>query len=683
MAIKPEAMDIHFAARPDESELARLLDEAFDVTSGTTLGQQSIWIADPKQHVRERFGLQHEVLVVYSPHQTTDARTLTAIEQISRDPSFRHRIDKVIVLLIHRGDREQTEDLAKTDLDRLIIPIQVDELRDPGRGTIFLRRRIASRTGEIDLFGKSSPISADRYFFGRNDLVQSLAARITSQGENGGLFGLRKTGKTSVLKAIQRRVSDRPVVAAYMDCSSPGVHSARWWEALEGIAERLAETVSKRFGVAPKLRLDYSLSNAGLRFAADISMLINEAPAERLTIMLDEVEYITPGIAGALGQHWDGDFVPFWQTIRATHQELDGRFTFIVAGVNPACVQEPRIGHVPNPIFQLGQPHYLEPFTIPAVREMVRTLGRYSGLRFEEDVYGYLQSTYGGHPFLIRIACSEVSRDTDRSRVDAATLVNCNSFTNRSLAIRSRLAEPIRDILLSLVWWYPEEYDLLQILAAGGESFFKDYLAQHGNSVVRFAQYGILAPDLSGRFAIADLQQFLLEDGEVYKKQISPFTRGDMPPELLPEVPDLEALAQLFTKKTELEILLRGTIIMYLGVLCNWDNTKIAEHMSKGLGGKRERKNPDQLFLGRTPQEVINDLFTIDLKSIIMANWGTFAPLFDSNQTRFEMNMDTVNRARRVDAHTKPVAPREVQEFNNSYEWMLSRLRRVPNLPSL
>jgi len=199
MAIKQEALDIHFAARADERELARLLDEAFDITSGTKYGTRSIWIADPKAHVKERFGLQQEVLVVYSPHPTTDARTLTAIEEISRNPEYRHRLDKVLVLLIHNGDPQQTQDLVNTDLDRLIVAFGADELRNHKRGTIFIRQRIASRTGEIDLFGKTSPISADRYFFGRDDLVQTLVARVTAQGENGGLFGLRKTGNTKTV----------------------------------------------------------------------------------------------------------------------------------------------------------------------------------------------------------------------------------------------------------------------------------------------------------------------------------------------------------------------------------------------------------------------------------------------------------------------------------------------------
>ncbi|MDO7849687.1 hypothetical protein Q5H92_25210 [Hymenobacter sp. M29] len=678
--IKPEASRIHFDVRPDEQVLARHLEEAFDVTHGAHLGGgRSIWVIDPKPQVRERFGLQLEVLALYSPHKITDARTLTAIDQTLRDPDYKHRIDNVLFLLIHAGDVEATKILAKSDVDKIIIPIHVDELLNPARGSVFLRQKIASHTGEVDLFGKSSPISSDKYFFGRDDLVQTLIARITSHHETGGLFGLRKTGKTSVLKAIQRRVADRAIIAEYMDCSNPGVHSARWWDLLEEIVGRLSQEIKRREGKDQRARLNYTQSNAGLRFSSDIKLLIGDSSTEQVILIFDEIEYITPNIAGALGQHWDDDFVPFWQSIRSVHQELDGKLSFIVAGVNPACVQEPRIGETPNPIFQLAQPEFLAPFNTKAIREMVRTLGKYAGLKFDEDVYQYLQSSYGGHPFLTRIACSEVWRATDRTSVIESTRVTIADFEKRKPEIRARLSQPIRDILLSLVWWYPEEYELLQILASGDDDFFRDYLANSTTSVVRFAQYGILSSDLDGQFAIADLRDFLNKYGEEYKKSISNFMRGDMPPELLPEVPDLDVLADLFKKKCDVEIQLRQAIIIYLGILCNWDNGKIAEHMGKALTGKRERTNPEHLFIGRRPQDVINELFTVDLKSIIIHNWSTFAPLFESNKSRFEMNMDTINRARRVDAHTKPVSKKEAEEFNNSYQWMLNRLSKVPS----
>src|SRR6266545_4415855 len=74
--------------------------------------------------------------------------------------------------------------------------------------------------------------------------------------------------------------------------------------------------------------------------------------------------------------------------------------------------------------------------------------------------------------------------------------------------------------------------------------FGHEYLADQPQTVVQFARYGILGRE--GEFAIADLRQFLNDHGESYKREISPFLRGDMPPELLPEVPDMDVLSRLF-----------------------------------------------------------------------------------------------------------------------------------------
>ena len=95
--------------------------------------------------------------------------------------------------------------------------------------------------------------------------------------------------------------------------------------------------------------------------------------------------------------------------------------------------------------------------------------------------------------------------------------------------------------------------------------------------------------------------------------------------------------------------------MLYLGVKHNWDPRKIADAMVRGLNRRSDRKNPGELFVGRTPQEVLIELYTLDLKTIVMENWDVFGPLFEGNKSRFEMNMDTINRARRVETHTKPI----------------------------
>ena len=412
MAIKPEADAAHFDSHSSEQALASRLDEGFDITYGRPWGDLAMWLSEPKSHMRERFGFAKELLTVYSKHKRTDARVLTTIEDISRTPEFKHRMERAVVLLIHSGEAEETRQLLQEHPDWIIVPISTNELMNPDRGTLFLRARIAETIGTLDLFGMSSPITSDRYFFGRNDIVQQHIVRLIDRGENAGLFGLRKTGKTSVLFAIARRLEDRPILTEYIDCQNPGIHAARWWQVLETVAERCADSLRRDKRRTVKTSR-YDEVSAGNLFLKDVRSLLDHGQLQHVVILFDEIEYMTPRISGPLGQHWDSDFVPLWQTIRAVHHEVKGRLTFSVAGVNPAAVTTSHFGQTSNPIFQLATPAYLSPLDTPQVRDMVRTIGRYSGLNIEEPVYKYLSETYGGHPFLIRIACSEVTRVVD------------------------------------------------------------------------------------------------------------------------------------------------------------------------------------------------------------------------------------------------------------------------------
>ncbi len=594
MAIKPEADDAYFRSRPDERELANRLDEGFDVTYGRTWGDLAMWLSEPKSHMRERFGFAKELLVIYSKHHRTDARVLTAIENISRTPDFKHRMERAIVLLIHQGDQEETRQLLQEHPDWIVVPIPASELNHPERGDLFLRSRIADTIGTLDLFGMSSPITSDRYFFGRNDLVQQLIVRLIERGENAGLFGLRKTGKTSVLYAVSRRLEDQPILAEYIDCQNPGIHAARWWQVLERIVERCATSLQEHHKRSVSTS-EYNERDAGDLFLRDIRTLLTTGELRHIVLLFDEIEYTTPRISGALGQHWDTDFIPLWQTIRAVHQEVQGRLTFSVAGVNPAAVTASHFDGTPNPIFQLATPTYLSPLKVHQVRDMVRTIGRYSGLNIDEPVYKHLTDTYGGHPFLIRIACSEVTRRVDTKNPERRVVVCITNWTGQESIIRVRLERPIRDILLSLVWWYPEEYDLLTILADGDEGFVDDYLGDDPASMLRFAHYGLLTEDRR-RFAIKDVYEFLQEHGTRYKEEISLFRRGDLPPEFLPEVPDLELLGSLFQKRTEIELKLRRVILLYLGIKFNWNDNKIGEAIAKGLRQRSDRRSPRSIL---------------------------------------------------------------------------------------
>lgn len=678
MAIKAEADEIFFSKHPEQRELALQFAEAFDVTHGDSIDQLYFWLLEPQQHAKERFGFIREVLAIYSPFPKTDARVITAIGKITSESQHKHRVEKVLVVLIHRGDVLEARELIQGQRDFVIVPFSVDELLDKAKGSLFVRSRLSGEIGSIDLFGMSSPLTSDKYFFGRDELVQRLISRSLKSSESSGLFGLRKTGKTSVLYAIARRLKELPALAVYVDCQNPGAHGSRWWDFLESLASRCAEvlhTDRRRFA---KLSSNYARANCGLKFSSDIRAILNSGNIDHIVIMFDEVEYITPSLSGATGQHWDEDFFPFWQTIRAVKQETQGKLSFIVAGVNPLCVTSPNFSGKTNPIFQLALPQYLQPLPVESVRNMVHTIARYSGIVVAEPLYPYLVERYGGHPYLIRVACSEVWASKDVHDPFAKASVVIKDFEILAEQIRARLSQPIKDILLSLVWWYPDEYDLLRIIADGDAQFVEEYLAAHPAAVVQFVRYGLLRD--SGDFAISDLREFLREHGSSYKDEVSPFIRGDMPQDLLPEIPDIALLGRLFERRTEVEVMLRRVIIMYLGVRCNWDPVQIAQYLGKSLPKRKDRPNPESLFVGRPPNEVVQDLYTLDLKAVLVEHWDVFKSLFENQKQRLEMNLDTINRARRVDAHTKPVSQDEALEFENSYLWLKSKLRRVPGV---
>lgn len=674
MAIKAEADRIHFETRPDERELAVRLGESFDVSHGTPSRGFSAWILRPKPQIVERFGFDQEILLVYSPHNRTDARAMNEIRELLAEPRESTRLDGVVSLLLHRGSEADVQPLIERETERVVIPFTCDELLDPHRGDFFIRSRLAHVLGQVDLFGLRAPISSDHYFFGRNEVVQSLRTA-AARGEHRGLFGLRKTGKTSVLYALGRRWRGSDTFGVLVDCQNPGIHAARWWQALENIIGKVVDALREETGKRVNITGGYVPTDAGVRFSTDIKTIMRTAGVDRLVLMFDEVEYITATISGPLGKHWDDDFVPFWQVMRSISQEMLGRLTWIVSGVNGSLVNQAHIGGRSNPVFQLARPEYLVPFDDTATRQLVRTTGKYLGVRFDEDVYSWLNSHYGGHPYLIRVACSTLLRHLDTSDPNRAALVGVSDFEDRHAEIGASMAEPLKDILLSLVWWYQEEFEALRVLAEGDESFFREYLSSEPAVAERFHSYGLVAVD--GSLRLPMLANFLRDSGQELIQNVGPFTRTEFAQDQIPEVPDLAVLADLFDKRTEVEILLRRAISLYVGLACNWNEEAMAAKVAPSMTKRADRPNPASLFVDRSLRVVVHDMYMNDLQSVVLGNWDLMSPLFDQNKERFRMNMDTINLARRADAHTKPVSKEEGEDFLNSYHWLRQKLAKV------
>jgi len=689
--IKSNVQARYFTGKVEEFRAASKFAADFEITFAIAAKDHlrsdavrgiGVWFAKPHTKVCEQYGLNLELPVLYSDRNTIDAREIHVLDTFVGDPSFRTRLDHMVSFLIHDlPDADGVARFIREESQSLIIPIPRQELMNAPAD--FVERRLGEHLRTINLFDLTSPIQSASQFFGRESLVVELAAK-TKSG-NCGLFGLRKTGKTSILFALRRHLDGTGRACEYVDFQNPGAHSLRWWSALELVASRFKARVEGAQDAEVRLGR-YDENNAGLQFISDLQGLLRRNDEiSSLTAMFDEIEWITPRLAGVTAQHWDQDFVAFAGTLRAAHHELDGRFTFIVAGVNPSALEESHFqsaerGPVQNPVFQVASPYYVEPMTDASVKEMLQGIGRYCAVRFEDPVFGYLTERYGGHPLLIRLAVAEVvsaqaEQPPTGKTVSSLRIKRPMFHDDVADRIRERLSQSFRDILLSLIWWYPDEFDVLQILASGDEAFATDYLANASSARRHFERYGLLR---GAEFAMQDMQYFLQVSGEAYKNEMSPFVRGELAQDRLPEVPDLRLLGRLFEKKAKLEIGLRKAIVLYVGVKQNWSQPKMARSIAECLPTLSHRPRPMDLFIGRDVKDAVQELFVPDMEAVVTKNWDTFRGLF-RDKLRFEQAMKDVNLARRVDSHTLPISEEECEAFEASYNWLLAKLKDLPD----
>jgi hypothetical protein len=59
---------------------------------------------------------------------------MTAIEKLTSFPKYKHRVERVLFLLIHEGRREDFAEILRTPAEGIIVAIRADELLDSHRG---------------------------------------------------------------------------------------------------------------------------------------------------------------------------------------------------------------------------------------------------------------------------------------------------------------------------------------------------------------------------------------------------------------------------------------------------------------------------------------------------------------------------------------------------------------------
>jgi len=654
--VHPDAM-AHFERYPEEEDFAKHLGDVFEVSFAsryqTKKSEYSYYLLKPHPKPAARFGLS-QMIALYSPYPDVQARVRFTLQELAKQ--WKERVHPVWAILVTDSDNtvEEYENLvAGKDSDPpYAVPFGKNELVNYREGIV--QERLESYIFGRDLFAFESPLSTDAFFFGRDRLVNELVGKIEN-AQNFGMFGLRKAGKTSVLLAVKRRLETlQNYQIIHFDCQQANIYDSRW----DVMLARIHQAITKQY---PHL-------GSADQIVEDLARAIEASP-KRIVVFFDEIEYISFELSPS--RHWNSDFIPFWGTMRALHQRYGNKFTFGIVGVNPRCVESALVFEKENPIFQTVTPIYLPPLEESDVRKMVRTVGAYIGLRFDEEVYKFLADEFGSHPFLIRQTCSFVYQDMTHPQ---NSTIAVDDFVSRSEALDRQHSASFQKILIVLALWYPGEYTDLLDLARGEHEWIKEVRAANPDALNHLFSYGIIREDEEGQLSVTlkALQRYLVSRGQALPRMVETIKRSGEPIsyEDLPTPDSIALWLRLSEARNTLEPRLRTLI--YRTLTLHYGSNQALLRLLDTFDAQRrqalEGHSLDSILGGKSRK-----LYLKDLKEIICREWDLFKHVFENDKKAFELRMDIVNQGR-ADAHANPVEVSEVEGVERTVRELLGQV---------
>lgn len=448
----------------------------------------TLYLLKPTGSTSRRFGWHEEIPLIFPHTQSLSASHFALAERTLAEPEIVPRRVNRHVLLVVTLDAEAHQEVAEfygEQPDRPAVALlTVEQLLSNEENQSYLTRELSRQLFAADIFDIRLPLRTDAAVFGRQSVFLSVLD-LVRQGENVGIFGLRKTGKTSLLLKLQRHLAKkRSQRVEYIDCKSLAIEEARWTELLERIYQ---EVVGSRL---PPYRRHREL-------VASFSEGLNDwltGKKKRLVLMFDEFESISPFSVRA--PHWKEDFVVLWRVLGA-YQSEHRNVSFIFAGVSAAPVETARFGGVQNPLFAIVSPKYLTGFDRRDLEFMLATLGRACGLAFSEGAVSYLAEQYAGHPLLTRLACSHAHQALDSVErpyeLSEDFFLSTEEERNRSLLYYGP------HVLDELKEFYPDEYEMLALLARNDRGTFEELTRLDEGLTLHLRRYGLLDEDSLGR----------------------------------------------------------------------------------------------------------------------------------------------------------------------------------------
>lgn len=447
------------------------------------------------EKTRQLFDIHKEVPLLYVEFERVEPRIL---ERMTNYVAQKERLERDIFILAS-CDRRAQNMVQRRSSEFACITLN---LPDVGKNTPIMRNIFGSILPSIDYFEETQAIKNQSGFFGRSSETDDIRKSL-DLGKSIGIFGLRKTGKTSLLYNIFniRRREGKFVIL--FDLSTVVDSITFKQKLLQDIASGLLDQVDKipkTFTLTRYGRLKSGLDDQTLeRMWIDDLRTLLHTTRDGIELIIDEIDRIeTRSLAN--------DFQLLRGVMQTSSEEQ--QLVLLCAGVNPNIFNttiNPETKEQ-NLLYQLVSVRYLDPLTKDDSWQMIRTLGKRMGIRFkEQNLSEKMYEQYGGHPFLTRKACSLAVQKYKKNELPWYMEWQYLQDITGSHEENAPL-EHAKQIFESFAEIFEEEAEIIRMLWSSepeDSKFAEELVRESPQSIKHASSYGILEKNtLDPRIAI-------------------------------------------------------------------------------------------------------------------------------------------------------------------------------------
>ncbi|MEA5464937.1 NACHT domain-containing protein [Leptothoe sp. PORK10 BA2] len=362
--------------------------------------------------IPEKFGLKSPFFVsVVSGQLTKDS-----IHQLfNRSEEIRaHHTDLAGLILYEDLPENATRELIadlKAHQDFNVIPISLAEveqiLPNADECKEVLSSHVRRYTDTVDFFKDKTTVRDKLLFFGRTELLTELATDVKNN-QSVGLFGLRKSGKSSVLHQLSLVCQDRAVSYTDLQKYNDLGYGAELLDEILHNLYRLAKNKNSLLEQPPILAEGgYPLPEAVQAFYGHFKKLSKdlEGVGYALPILccLDNLDQVFPR-SNEKFEEKAKEFSVVFGALRALNQK-EQLMSLVITAVQPQCnrIKQWDFSETANnPLHGFFEESFLKPFSIYHTAAMINGLGSLMKWEFDRQTVQAIHRLSGGHPFLVR-----------------------------------------------------------------------------------------------------------------------------------------------------------------------------------------------------------------------------------------------------------------------------------------